>query len=226
MNLQTTMDSNALGNIELQHKSQFWKFVIPILTVIWLGVIVAGLLTIWKYETTPGEITRPPTQWPANSRITLSVDRPTLIVFAHPRCPCTRATIGELAVLVAHCPESANYHVLFVKPSGLSAGWEKSDLWSSAEAIPNVTVLCDEEGFEARRFHAGTSGYSLLYNSNGHLLFRGGITSSRGHAGDNAGRSAIESILLNNATDQKQQTFVFGCPLLNRDKSCDTADQK
>ena len=177
---------------------------------------------MWEYEATPGEVTVSQMQWPDDSQIERNPNRPTLVVFAHPRCPCSRATIGELALIVAHCPERVDVRVLFFKPSEFSAGWEKTDLWSSAEAIPGVTVISDEDGSEAKRFRATTSGYSLLYDSDGRLLFGGGITGSRGHSGDNAGRTAIETLLMNGESDQKQQTLVFGCPLLGRDDTCGT----
>lgn len=179
-----------------------------------------GLSWMWAYEATPGEVTTTRTHWPADSQIQRNTDRPTLVVFAHPRCPCTRATIGELAMIVAHCNERVDVRVLFFKPKGLSAGWEKTDLWSSAAAIPGVEVISDEDGSEAKTFHANTSGYSLLYEPDGQLVFSGGITGSRGHSGDNAGRSSIESLLMNGQSDQNQQTFVFGCPLLGKNDAC------
>ncbi|MBT6157511.1 MAG: hypothetical protein HOL01_10035 [Planctomycetaceae bacterium] len=120
---------------------------------------------------------------------------------------------------MARCPGRVDACVLFFKPTGFSAEWDRTDLWSSAEAIPDVKVFSDEDGNEAKRFRATTSGYSLLYNPSGELLFSGGITGSRGHSGDNAGRTAIESLVMNGVADQ-EQTFVFGCPLLGRDDAC------
>jgi hypothetical protein len=186
------------------------------LTAIWLGVVGIGLSWMWEYETTPGEITKSPTHWPVESQIERSASCPTLIVFAHPRCPCTRASIRELELIMAHCNGRVDARVLFFKPTDSSAEWEKTDLWLSAEAIPGVKVHCDEDCSEAEKFCATTSGYSLLYNPNGQLLFSGGITGSRGHSGDNAGRSSIESLVMNGVTNQKR-TFVFGCSLLGQD---------
>jgi len=196
-----------------------------LLTLAWLTTVVIGLSWLWEYEATPGEATTSPRSWPDDSRIERNMDRPTLVVFAHPRCPCTRSTIGELAVIVAHCEERVDVHVQFFRPSSVSSEWEKTDLWSSAEAIPGVSVVWDENGSEAMRFRATTSGYSLLYGANGQLLFNGGITGSRGHSGDNAGRSAIVSLLMNGVAAQKPNTFVFGCPLLGRDDACETGRQ-
>jgi len=82
-----------------------------------------------------------------------------------------------------------------------------------------------QEGAEAARFHATTSGYVLLYDVNGKLRFHGGITGSRGHSGDNAGRSAIEAILMGGLAETKQ-TFVFGCPLLGQNDACSKENQE
>jgi len=46
------------------------------------------------------------------------------------------------------------------------------------------------------------------------LLFKGGITSGRGHAGDNAGADAI-ALLLAAQDPGVRQTPVYGCSLVN-----------
>jgi hypothetical protein len=109
--------------------------------------------------------------------------------------------------------------VLFLKPAGFSDDWEKTDLWQSAASIPGVNVVADEDGVEAGCFHAVTSGQTVLYDAEGRLLFSGGITGSRGHSGDNAGRSAIVS-LLNTGEAEAAETFVFGCPLSDTHSEC------
>jgi hypothetical protein len=109
-------------------------------------------------------------------------------------------------------------YVLFVKPQGFSDEWVQSDLWASAAAIPGVTPVMDDGGAEAGLFHAETSGQTVLYDAAGNLLFRGGITSARGHAGDNAGRTAIVSLLTSEESEERD-TPVFGCPLFAR-KEC------
>ena len=70
--------------------------------------------------------------------------------------------------------------------------------------FPGVSVSSDQEGFEAKNFQSTTSGYVLLYDANGRLLFQGGITGSRGHSGENSGRDAIEAILMDKTTETKQ----------------------
>jgi len=110
-------------------------------------------------------------------------------------------------------------YVLFLKPEGFSDNWEKTDLWQSARDIPGVKPIVDYDGIEARRFHATTSGQTVLYDAEGCLLFSGGITIARGHAGDNVGRSAIVS-LVNSRVAEQTETPVFGCPLFDDKSDC------
>ena len=177
---------------------------------VWLGTTVAGLGILWASENTPGVRMAVPAQWPVASRISPAPGIATLVLFAHPRCPCTRAGVGELEKLMAQCAGRVRAHVIFYKPPGASDEWAHTDLWSSAAAIPGVTVQCDEDGAEAARFGATTSGFVVLYDRFGQLRFNGGITSERGHSGDNEGRSAIVAVL-NGQTPRLTVMPVFGC---------------
>ena len=185
----------------------------------WMLMIGIGLGLLWDYENSPGPTAAAPLRWPAESRIHLATDRATLIMLTHPHCPCSRASIGELARLMAQTQGRVTAYILFLKPAGFSDDWEKTDLWESAASIPGVEVVVDDDGVEARRFHAVTSGQTVLYDAEGRLLFSGGITGSRGHSGDNAGRSAIVS-LLNTGEAGRAETVVFGCPLVGTNSEC------
>lgn len=187
--------------------------------VAWALVTATGLGFLWRYENTSGPAAIAPTDWPSESRITRASDRATLIMLSHPHCPCTRASIEELNRLMAQAQGRVVAYVLFLKPTGTSTDWEKTDLWQSAARIPGVSVVVDDNGIEARRFNAVTSGQTALYDVDGHLLFSGGITSARGHSGDNAGRSAIVS-LLNTVDAERTETAVFGCPLYSSRSDC------
>ncbi|WP_145223879.1 thioredoxin domain-containing protein [Gimesia algae] len=186
---------------------------LPALALLWLSAVVYGMFLLWQYQSTPGEEPLTTAVWPDESQMTCNSMRPTLVMFAHPRCPCTTASLNELAKIMTLGPERVDARIVFFKSSAFPEGWEKADLWKTASAIPGVTVCSDADGKTARLFNATTSGYVLLYDTQGKLLFHGGITGSRGHSGDNAGRSAIESILLS-GTAERQETFAFGCPLL------------
>jgi hypothetical protein len=199
------------------------RLILTAAGALWLLMLAAGIGTLWSYESTPGHAAAAPGLWPAASRIRPDADRATLVMLAHPHCPCTRASIGELARLMTQAQGRVTAYVLFVRPPGFSDGWVQSDLWASAAAIPGVTPVLDDGGTEAGLFHAETSGQTVLYDSTGNLLFRGGITSARGHAGDNAGRTTIVSLLTAGEADRRD-TPVFGCPLFAQ-KECPAAKE-
>jgi hypothetical protein len=185
---------------------------IAIAFVLWLAVVVGGTIEMVRYSDAPGRGDMAPIAWPKDSQIPFDASRPTLVMFAHPRCPCTRASVGELEVLMAQVPGRLSARVVFLKPAGTATNWEKTDLWRKAASIPGVTVYTDNEGLEARRFHSETSGQTVLYDRDGALRFQGGITLGRGHAGDNPGRDALQDYLREGHSIQIT-TPVFGCSL-------------
>lgn len=171
-----------------------------------------GLGALLNYESAPGPVGSVPSTWPIGSKIELAANGQTLVMLAHPHCPCTRASVSELAQIMARVPGNVHAYVLFLKPQNSGPDWDDTGLRRSASEIPGVTVLSDVNGVEARRFGAETSGHTFLFDNRGQLLFNGGITESRGHAGDNTGESAIVS-LANTHTPVQAKTFVFGCSL-------------
>lgn len=161
-----------------------------------------------------------PALWPDGSTAERATGRSTLLLFAHPRCPCTRATLRELERIVARAGDRLLAQVLFCLPDGAPPGWEHGDLWEQAERLPGVRVARDPGAREARRFGAATSGDAVLYDAEGRLRYHGGITGSRGHEGDNAGRAAVLDHVLEGRADACEGP-AFGCPLLDAGASAD-----
>jgi hypothetical protein len=187
------------------------KFLLGI-CIVWALSVAGGAASMLNYKYTPGA-PAPIADWPAQSSLRPDAEKDTLVMLAHPRCPCTKASVNELSRLMAqgNSPRLKAY-VIFIKPKGFPVEWEKTDLWASASAIQGVNVVLDNEGIEAEKFQAATSGQSMLYDKDGKLLFSGGITPARGHEGDNDGRDAIIS-LLDHGGSEKSETPVYGCPL-------------
>jgi hypothetical protein len=194
------------------------QWILYAAVVLWITCAIGGLYMVWAYDNTPGVPATPQAEWPGASRLARADDRPTLVLLAHPQCTCTRATLGELAEALARAKALPKTYVVFLKPSTMPDGWEKTDLWTTAAGLPNATVIRDDDGLEAERFGAVTSGQTMLYDAHGRLLFSGGITGARAHAGDNAGRSAIVA-LLNSRPPANASTNVFGCSLFASAKS-------
>jgi hypothetical protein len=185
-----------------------------IAATVWLALAGTGLFLLWKYDNAPGAGANAPLRWPDTSMLARTAGQPTLILLAHPQCTCTPASLVELAEVLARARTQPRAYVVFLKPEGFGNDWVQSDLWRSAAAIPGVTLVRDDNGREAHRFGSATSGQALLYDGDGALRFSGGITGSRSHAGDNAGRRSLVA-LLNGAEPDHAATNVFGCPLFN-----------
>lgn len=184
------------------------------LGVTWVAAVAFGLRGLMRYESTPGRVGVVSGSWPAETAVPRPAANPTLVMLAHPHCPCTRASIGELAQIMANTQGKLSATVLFLRPTGAGTDWDDTELRRSAAAIPGVTVLTDADGADAARFGAKTSGHTLLFDGNGVLLFSGGITASRGHAGGNAGESAIIAAV-NGKRGDRARTPVFGCSLIS-----------
>jgi hypothetical protein len=181
------------------------------LAAVWLGAACAGLGLVAAYANRPGIDARAPRRWPEGSRLVRDPTRANLVMLVHPGCPCSRASLEELDRMLARSRGRVAAHVVFLKPSELPDGWERTDLWQRAASIPGVRVWRDDGG-EVARFGAATSGQVVLYDATGALLFSGGITPSRGHEGDNAGRDTVVA-LLEGRRESTTRTPVFGCSL-------------
>ena len=187
---------------------------IAILIALWSVCAAFGLARMLTYELTPAPGAAAPTIWPPATAISRNVSSPTLLLFLHPRCPCSRATLSELERLIAACDKPFALRIVFVRPGGAQDDWYRTDLYSSAERIPHAVISRDADGLEAARFGAKTSGQALLYAANGKLLFHGGVTTSRGHEGENAGRDALTALIAGKPSTCTK-TAVFGCSLVN-----------
>ena len=167
---------------------------------------------VLDYQARAGTPAHAPAGWPQASRIAVAAGEPRLLMFVHPRCPCTRATLSELERVLARTGGRLRAVVQFVVPAGEDPQWARSDLWRIASAIPGVQLGMDQGGVEARRFGSATSGQVLVYDAAGHLRFAGGITAGRGHEGDNAGGDAVVAIV-RNGVGVPSSTPVYGCAL-------------
>src|SRR5215212_522194 len=104
-----------------------------LLIAFWLCAVTLGMFALTKYASQPGKAAVAPRAWPAATVITQDKQRSTLVMLAHPQCPCTRASINELARLMAREKNLLRAYVLFYQPKDAPPGWAQTDLWRSAE---------------------------------------------------------------------------------------------
>jgi hypothetical protein len=126
--------------------------------------------------------------------------------------------------LASDCQDRVAIRIVFVRPHGLPDGWERTELFSTAQGIPGSDVSCDPDCREARRFGAATSGETFLYSADGRLLFQGGMTASRGHEGESIGRTTLIALIAGRRVDCRRSP-VFGCALRNQSFGADTRNE-
>lgn len=182
--------------------------------IAWACAVLAGTVWLMAYDARPGEPAQAPSAWPAASHIARDPGGPTLVLIAHPQCDCTRASLAELAELLARAPRPPRAYVLFIHPRGMSNEWVRNGIWQAAASIPGVTLMLDEGGQQAKQFGTRTSGQTLLYDADGRLVFSGGDTRARGVEGESVGFQALLAIL-NGEHPRTSTTPVFGCELFD-----------
>jgi len=180
----------------------------------WLLLVIGGSVAMISYATDPSDAGGSPPSWPADSAIERADGTFTALIFVHPHCPCTRASIAEFRRLLGAAATLPAIRVVMTVPPGVPDGWERDHLWRSLPRTLGVEPIVDRHGIETVRFGAATSGHVALYCAKGTLRFSGGITPARGHEGYSLGRRAMLEILDGAATDH-DRTPVFGCPLLS-----------
>jgi hypothetical protein len=186
-----------------------------VVIVSWMLAAVGGLYFLNSYSGAPGAVGAVPSVWPRESALVLAEDKPTLLMFLHPKCSCSVASLHEFEKIITKSKDRSHNVLVFIAPASTSAAWQNSSLRKEAEKIPYTRVWSDYDGKEAARFGAETSGQVLLYRGDGALAFAGGITSSRAHEGDNRGEDTVLA-LLNGQQVAKPSSNVYGCGLSQR----------
>src|SRR5262245_61059328 len=159
------------------------RLPVALLFTAWAALAVCGESYVLRYQRQPGERGHSSDHWP--SRLQLGKEL-TLVMFLHPHCPCSKASITQLEKVMKAGHGTITAWVVLTKPNGAEPGWEQSELVKSAESIPDASVYVDDDAVETRLFGPVTSGHVLVYDPAGRLVFSGGLTPGRGEAGASA----------------------------------------
>jgi len=176
------------------------------------AVVVAYLGWLTAYRFAPGAQERPPHLATVSFPASFSSDGFRLVLAIHPKCPYSRASVGELARILARFPDERASVVLVYRPLDQNDDWTDTDLARSAREQPRTQVVVDVCGQYARQLGMRTSGAVILYSPRSEAEFWGGITISRGHHGDNIGSDAIPAIL-SGRPPARPTAPMFGCAI-------------
>lgn len=186
--------------------------VIVLAAVIWLLSVPAASAAVWKFKMTAGDTAAAPEEWPSSIGLTPDAARPTLVMTVHPKCPCSQASVAELARIAMTVTPPIRAYVVFVEPEHASDDWRSTDLWKQVAAISGVTAVHDPGGKRAAVLGARVSGDTVVYGRDGRLVFHGGVTSARGHEGDGPARQRLLAALGADGPSTRSAP-VFGCEL-------------
>jgi hypothetical protein len=181
----------------------------------WGAVMAVGFGALVSYQMKAGTAASAPEAWPAEASLKLDPARRNLVMFAHPKCPCSTASLEELKDILTRSRGRITATICFFDPEGMPSTWRLASLVREAAAIPGVKVVADRNGVLAGKFGAMTSGQILVFDGQGRREFVGGITPARGHVGDNRGRATVLA-LAKGEVCAAAPTLVFGCALHER----------
>lgn len=179
---------------------------------VWLALICCGAMALTHYSQDGQRALNVPATLPEEVVESFDGKPYSLVMFVHPKCPCTRSAINELARLMSASDSRISATVFCFQPSGQAESWCRTDLWDSAAGIPDVTVRQDVDAGIAEQMSADISGQTFVYRADGCLVFSGGITAGRGHEGDSVGKLAILNVVKNQRTGLTTSP-VFGCAI-------------
>lgn len=182
-----------------------------VVAAVWVGAVGLGLAGASYRAAWPGRAAVAPRSWPSETGLARTAGRPTLLLFVHTRCPCTRASLRELSRTMARAEGRIDVTILMSGPAkDDTAPFGGLDAVALARAVPGARVVVDSA--EVGRFGVFTSGQVLLYDGDGALTFQGGITQARGHEGPSVGGEAILRVALREPP-RIETSAVFGCGL-------------
>ncbi len=181
---------------------------------LWLGLVVAGFASLQHYAAQAGLLREPDASavtWLQQHR---RPGRPLLVMAVHARCPCTDASLSELADFLARARGGCDALLLRYVPAASSpsdwpAGDDRRELGGRT-----VPIMADPDGKIAAQLGAFTSGSIVFLDAAGEVRFHGGLTLARGHRGRSPAQDALLALLEQRNDGHFLTTApVYGCAL-------------
>ncbi|MCU0711848.1 MAG: hypothetical protein MUC43_07290 [Pirellula sp.] len=165
----------------------------------------------------------PINQWPSTTKVSLGDSTQHLVVFVHPFCPCTRATLRNLDEALRD--SDLKVSVVQLRNEKLESSHAPISHIADLSRKNGWNLILDDNGVEARAFGAMTSGECMLFSSSGERLFIGGVTASRGHLGNNEGLDVLKGIV-HRITTENRESAESGVQSLARSATTTTKNRE
>lgn len=192
------------------------KIIISVIISIWVGSIIWSTKAMLIFQFTPGKMGKVFNDFPQKSKLVLDQTLPTLILFLHPKCTCSKASVEEIKIIKSSIKKEFKL-IAVVQTASLKLTDELEKLKEELSTLPHSTIVNDSYSFETNLFSVKTSGQIYIYSSFGELIYTGGSTSSRGTSSPSELRRTIASILETNKKPHQLITkSIYGCEMDNK----------
>ena len=179
---------------------------------VWVIALLAGFAGLERYASAAGEGRAPASGVAKAFTSYRRANRALAVMAIHPRCPCTQASVAELADFIARAGTACDALIVHVVPEGADVDWPLAN--TRILGGREVPVIADPEGKLAAMLGAETSGHVVLIDAAGQVRFHGGITRARGHRGRATGQDAMLAALSRQRSAAEFCSApVYGCAL-------------
>lgn len=153
--------------------------------------------------------------WPSETQIEHDNKRLNLLVFIHPRCRCSENIDEHVLAVKEAASGSTTTTFIFFCAEDKPDTWAQNSTWDRLNADGEHKLLIDRGGVEAKRFNVSASGHCMLFDTNQHLLFSGGL------GADKEGNPSSQAIatLTTQLSESESDVSAFpvvGCSLEER----------
>lgn len=196
----------------------------------WLGVVAVGVAWQIRYETKAGSAGSLELAESAGMGVPERMREGRIVMALHPRCPCSGASVANLAEVARRARPGTSIRVLAGIPlDARGEEWLATPNCEAVRAIPGVELVADPGGRLGALHGLTTSGHVLAYDAGGALRFSGGITESRGNPEGGAALEGLVAILetLQERTGERGAiltTPVFGCEVVGAEAGARRAE--
>lgn len=185
---------------------------VPYIVSAWAAALLVGGYLFTGYSLDAQTSLRAVEHWPASSRLPVYDNEFHAVIFVHPKCVCSRSTLVELKRALGRSKTVPNISCVFYCPADHDPKWAQDELWELAQGVQKSARIIDLDGEEAKKFGVQISGHVMLFGRSNEQIYSGGITSARGHEGDNLGGMML-SAFLDGENPSGIQPPPFGCRL-------------
>src|SRR5882762_11463884 len=121
------------------------KLALLLMFCLWLGLIVVGYAWLLRYSFAVGKAATAPGTIPHGLASSAPSARPQLLLALHPRCPCSRATLTELAKILSRAANACDVTVLLYRPADKPDSWLEGALLDTCRQL-NCRICPDPDG--------------------------------------------------------------------------------